>query len=333
MMRCALLCAALLFPFAAAARPVDAGADRGADGVLQLHWTDADPVDVYAPDGRLVAHGAMGGVSLPASTPRSRFLLRDTRDGISVPIGKRLLNLAAGSNFRELGGYPAAGGKHIRWGLIWRSAATPLITPQDGAAIAGLGLRQMIDLRSSEERVLAPTRVAGVPYSAVGYSFTALTKAEGGPEAIYRKMPLLLAPQMRLIFAALLRHDVPIAYNCSAGQDRTGFATALVLTALGTPRETIYADYLLSTRYRHPEFEMPVIDPAQHPGDPVAQIFANYNRPGRKPGPLATAEGKPFLNWAFDEMDKGWGSPQAYMAKELGVGPAELAKLRKLYLE
>ncbi len=62
----------------------------------------------------------------------------------------------------------------------------------------------------------------------------------------------MLAPQMRLLFNTLKRGEGPIEYNCSAGQDRTGFATALILSALGVPRETIYKDYLLSVKYRQP---------------------------------------------------------------------------------
>ena len=46
--------------------------------------------------------------------------------------------------------------------------------------------------------------------------------------AVYRRMPELLAPQLRILFQELLEGDGAVAYNCSAGQDRTGFATAMV---------------------------------------------------------------------------------------------------------
>jgi protein-tyrosine phosphatase len=191
----------------------------------------------------------------------------------------------------------------------------------------------MVDLRSSEERVLAPTRIAGVPYGAVGYSFQDLAK--GGSfnmPTLYRNFPELLKPQLRMIFADMLRGEVPLAYNCSAGQDRTGFATAMILSALGVPRATILADYLLSTQYRHPEFEMPPIDPAQHPGDPVAQMFAQAGK-ARKPGPLYGADGQPYLTFTFAEIDRRWGSTDGYLKSELGIGPVELAILRQRYLQ
>src|SRR3546814_7040686 len=83
---------------------------------------------------------------------------------------ERALPLEHGSNFRDIGGYPAAGGKHVRWGMIFRSGGTPLLNDADEQRIGALKLGEMVDLRSSEERVLAPTRIYGVRYTAVGYS-------------------------------------------------------------------------------------------------------------------------------------------------------------------
>jgi protein-tyrosine phosphatase len=325
------------------ARVSDPAVERDAQGQWHLQWQDPNPVDVYriaapgtaAAAPQLVASGASGQVALAAAEhQRGWFLLKDRRDGTQASVAERLLPLEQGSNFRDLGGYAGWGGKHVRWGMLYRSGATPLLTPGDLAQIQALNLQQMVDLRSSEERVLAPTRIAGVPYGAVGYSFQALMN--GGSfdmQTLYRGFPELLKPQLKMIFADLLRGDVPIAYNCSAGQDRTGFASAMILSALGVPRATILADYLLSTQYRHPEFEMPPIDPAQHPGDPVAQMFAPGAGKVRKPGPLYGADGQPYLTFSFAEIDRRWGSTDGYLKSELGLGPVELAILRQRYLQ
>src|SRR3546814_12094115 len=79
--------------------------------------------------------------------------------------------------------------------------------------------------------------------------------------AVYRDFPQQLVPQLRVLFDTLLAKEGPVVYNCSAGQDRTGFATAMIMSALGVPREVIYKDYLLSTGYRKPLYELPKIDP------------------------------------------------------------------------
>lgn len=330
----------------ASARVVDASVERTAQGRLVLHWTDSAPVDVIEGEGTDPAKGKViasavgkGGFELPAPAhSRPYFFLRDTRDKTVVTVAERVLPLDQGSNFRDLGGYPAADGKHVRWGMLFRSGATPLLSEPDRAEIAGLGLQQMIDLRSSEERQLAPSRITGVPYAAVGYAFDAvMPKGAFTPETGYPAMIDLLEPQLRLLFATLLRRQAPVVTNCSAGQDRTGIASAILLSALGVPRDVITRDYLLSTQYRHPEYEMPAIDPAQFPGNPAAAMFAHYRpaggKPAPRPQPLMTADGTPFLAFALAAIDHRWGSMDAYLVRQLGVGPAKLAQLRKDYLE
>ena len=325
------------------ARVSDATVERTAEGSLQLHWHDVNAVDIYVSKSvsrnlqaaQLIASSNHDGEFVLPAPPHERpyFMLKDHKDNTVVTVAERVLPLEQGSNFRDLGGYSAADGKHVRWGLLFRSGATPLLTDQDLAEVDTLSLGQMIDLRASEERVYAPTRISGVPYTAVGYSFANIVN--GGHydvETIYRDFPNMLAPQLRTLFNALLRKDAPLVFNCSAGQDRTGFASALILTALNVQRSVIYTDYLLSSTYRRPKYEMPQIDPAQHPDDPFAKIFAGMNG-AHKPQPLVGKGGQPFLVFAFDEIDKKWGSPEGYFKKELGIGPTQLAMLRKLYLE
>ena len=249
---------------------------------------------------------------------------------------ERVVPLEAGSNFRDIGGYPAAGERHVKWGLIYRSGGTPMLTAADRARIAGLHLTHMIDLRSDEERVLAPTRIYGVPYTAVGYRMADLMagfQGGGGPGEGYRRMPEFLAPQVRQVFTLLLRGEGPVVYNCSAGQDRTGFVTALILSVLGTPYATIIEDYHLSTKYRRPEFEMPRITPEQAAANPGAAIFARFQSDphASQPQPLMTAEGKPYLDFAFDEMRTRWGGVNGYLRREIGLTPADIARLRARY--
>ena len=332
----------------AAALVSDAVVERaGAD--LVLRWTARAPVDVLeaqrpdadAGQAQLVSRGDRDGKATVPADParRSYFLLRDTGDGSVTRVAERLVPLEQGSNFRDIGGYPGADGKHVRWGMIYRSGATAMLTPQDVAMVGQLGLKQMIDLRSSEERVLAPTKIDGVPYTAVGYSMKTILasmKSPGGvPQnggTLYRNLPTMLAPQMKLLFAALLSKQGPVEYNCSAGQDRTGFATAMILSALGTPRDVILQDYHLSTRYRQTEFEMPPIDPAAHPNDPVAAMFARSSAP-HSATPLKDPDGKAFLASAFEEIDAKWGSPEGYLQQVVGLTPIDIASLRATYLE
>lgn len=345
----ALTLAALLVAGQAHAAVTGEKVERPQPDQVVVTWTDTDPVDVFVankPDAALSAARLASGkdrdgrfefTAAPGSRPY--FLLRDGGDGQVSRTAERALPLQQGSNFRDLGGYPAAGGKHVRWGLIFRSGATPMLTDADLMMIKALNLREMVDLRSSEERSLAPTRIQGVPYAAVGYSMAGLMGATppglDQMGAIYRNFPALLAPQLRLLFADLLAGGAPVAYNCSAGQDRTGFASALILSALGVPRETIVADYHLSTTYRRPEFEMPRIDPAATSTNAAAAMFARFQQDPkyRTPQPLMDGEKRAYVEFALAEVESRWGSVEAYLDKELGVDAAGIAKLRAMYLE
>lgn len=338
----------LLLAGTAHAASIDApSVTRTAADALTVSWTGQGPVDVFLSDdpaaaahqAKLISAADRDGTETVKAAPgqRSYFLLKDRRSGETVRVAERLLPLQQGSNFRDIGGYPAAGGKRVRWGLIYRSGGQPLLTDADVRQVQALKLTKIVDLRSSEERVIAPTRVDGVPYQAIGYPMAALSagRAPGNGEGVYRRFPVFLAPQVKLVFQDLLGRKGPIAYNCSAGQDRTGFVTAIILSALGVPRETITADYHLSTTYRLPEWEMPKIDTVAQANNPVAMFFAKYqvNAAAAKPTPLKDPDGTSFLSYAFSEVEKRWGSVDAYLEQEAGVTPEDIATLRAHYLE
>lgn len=334
----------------AAALVTDAAVDRTAPNQLTVHWTAKGPVDLMQADtpdadvatAKLVSKGDRDGKEAVTVDPASRayFLIRDPKDGSVTRVAERLIPLKQGSNFRDIGGYPGADGKHVRWGLIYRSGATAMLSPEDVATVGTLHLTQLVDLRSDEERVLAPTKIDGVPYTAVGYSMERILEKMKSPSGVpqnggtlYRDLPLMLAPQMKLLFAALLRKEGAVEYNCSAGQDRTGFATAMILSALGTPRDVILKDYHLSTGYRQPQWEMPPIDVAAHPNNPIAKMFAASNGHAQKAQPLMDPDGKAFLTSAFEEVDAKWGSPEGYLQQVVGLTPVDIAALRATYLE
>jgi protein-tyrosine phosphatase len=326
----------------------NASATRTGPNALAISWEARGPVDVLVSDSpdataktaTLVSKADADGRHMVEAGVRDRryILLHDPKTGETLRVAERLVPLEQGSNFRDIGGYPAAGGKHVRWGRLYRSGGQPLLTEADVAEIQSLGLKSMIDLRSMEERQLAPSRVTGVPYTAIGYSMRALMPASqtamqnGGN--VYRNFPTLLAPHLALVFDRLLDDEAPLAYNCSAGQDRTGFVTAMILSALGVPRDVILADYHLSTDLRRPEYEMAKITPEAAAADPVAALFARYQTPAAaKPTPLKDAEGRAFLDAAFDEIETRYGSVDAYLEKAAGLTPAARALLRAKYLE
>jgi protein-tyrosine phosphatase len=344
--------ATLLMAHAAATAEVsNASVERLSATRVAVTWTSQSPVDVYLlqrPDashegGQLVADdNRTGRIEVDvAALQRHYFLLRDTNDGDASFAGERILPLEQGSNFRDLGGYATADGKHVKWGRLYRSGATPMLSAQDLLQIEALELTDLVDLRSTEERALAPTRIDGVKYTAVGYSF--MNGQAGGTETAdsprmdkgYKRMPMRRARQFKVLFETLLEDDSTVAFNCSAGQDRTGVASALVLTALGVPRESIVADYHLSTMYRKPAYEMRKIDPALAPDNSAEKFFAEFLKDpaASVPKPLYDSNQKSLILYALEELEAQYGSVEGYLKAELGIGPAEIARLRAEFLE
>lgn len=341
---------ALAAASAQATPPADARAERDASGNLVVSWADDNPVDIFvsnSPDAAFARTGVIsakdrdGREAVPdAGTQRRYFILRDTRTGDQTRVAERVLTLDQGSNFRDIGGYATSTGRRIKWGKIYRSGATPLLTDRDVDQIKSLGIVDMIDLRSSEERVLAPTRLNGIRYTAIDYSMMSMmptSRVAGSADmtALYHRMPSFLAPHLRIVFDDLLGAKGPILYHCSAGQDRTGVTSAIILAALGVPRDTIIGDYHLSTTYRRPQYEMPPISPALIETNPVAKMFAMYQKApnASTPNPLKEADGKAFLLGALDEIDTRWGSVDAFLMKEIGLTKTDLARLRATYTE
>ena len=315
---------------------------------VKVSWNDSDAVDIIVTDTPVAAGAAIpvvkasrkreAVVAMPANK-RQFVVVRDGGDGSLMLAAERELPLAKGSNFRDLGGYKGAGGKTVRWGKVFRSGALPLLTDEDYTLLGGLNLGTIVDLRSLEEREVAATQLddrSGALFVSNDYSLKPLMANMGSMkgEYVYTGMEKLLAPQYRSLFKRLLADDGAVMYHCSAGQDRTGIASALILSALGVDRETILADYHLSTQLRRPQNEMPPIDPGNFPNNPIVQYYAAA---AKKPGgvkaePLYSASGKSHLAQFFEVIDRDYGGVEGYLAT-LGITAVDVARLRSLYLD
>jgi protein-tyrosine phosphatase len=342
-----ICCAVMAVPAYAAD---SASVERSSPDQLTVKWTNKNPVDIYVTGdpaapvsaATLLSAKDVDGVhvyTVPA-TSRAYFLLRDSKTKKTVEVAERLFPLEQGSNFRDVGGYVGAGGKSVKWGKIFRSGAMPLLSERDYALLSGLKIKSIVDLRSLEEREVAATELddrTGALFISNDYSLKPLMRNFGAQngENVYVGMEKMLKPQYRAIFARLLADDGSVMYNCSAGQDRTGLASALVLSALGVDRETILTDYHLSTASRRLQWEMPKLNPADYPNNLIVQY---YTAAAKKPGgaiaePLYSKSGVSHLVQFFAYLDREYGGVDAYLQKELNVGPTDVARLRALYLE
>lgn len=328
----------------------NASVKRSAPDQVSITWTSNVPVDVFVTQdpvapiskAQLISEKDSDGshIATDTATSRSYFLLRNSKTRKVTMVAERLFPLEQGSNFRDEGGYLAADGKRVKWGKIFRSGAMPLLSEKDYTLISGLKIKSIVDLRSLDEREVAPTELddrTGALFLSNDYSLKKLmtNSALMKGETIYAGMEKMLRPQYRVIFARLLAADGAVLYNCSAGQDRTGVASALILSALGVDRETIIKDYHLSTPSRRTQWEMPQLNPADYPGNFIVQYYASA---AKKPGgvqaePLYSKSGVSHLIQFFAYLETEYGGVESYLQKELNVGPEEIKRLRALYLE
>ncbi|MFI1970493.1 tyrosine-protein phosphatase [Streptomyces cinnamoneus] len=303
--------------------------ERG-DGTYTLAWRapGAHPVTVYA-DGRPVARGGaeqtvtVGG--LPAADRRWFRLVPDK--GGALTLADRSLHLAAATNFRDAGGYRTSDGRWVRMGAVYRTGEVAKLTDADLAALERLGMRTDYDLRMKDERAKAPDRLPqGTRYVVAdvvddedpsGNQPTTPEAMAAAMDEAYRSY--IWKPSARKAYGALLRDAAKpgshgLFFHCTAGKDRTGWANAVLLTALGVDRATVMRDYLATNDYRAKE-NKEILDSL--PPDVAALV-------------TPALEARPaYLNAAFDEVEARYGSFDAYVRDGLGLTGQELDELRR----
>jgi protein-tyrosine phosphatase len=167
---------------------------------------------------------------------------------------RRSIPLEGCLNFRDLGGYPTADGRTVRWRRVFRSDALHLLTPTDVAVVRDeLAVRDVIDLRSSAE-----VRSEGQgPLAEEDIRFHHVPLFDGEVRAEDRKQAAQVSLVDRYIFLAELAQDrigrviatiaaagAGAVFHCAAGKDRTGVISAIVLGLLGVPDDVVVADYV-----------------------------------------------------------------------------------------
>jgi len=249
---------------------------------------------------------------------------------------RRAVQLEGGSNFRDLGGYPAAGGKHVKWGRIYRSADISKLTDGDLQALQSRHVALVCDLRGPQEVAQAPDRLpAGARRLALPAGSEKIDPrllAGGGKNvnrdslmrAVYTNTSFFRA-KYKPMFDELLALPAPDALllHCTAGKDRTGIGAALVLSALGVSRQTILSDYAATDTYWQAGREQSLQRLAQ--AGLSAEAVAAYR-------PLLAAN-PAYLAGTFATIEQQYGSVDKYLAQEMGLTPPKLAALRAKYLQ
>ena len=283
-----------------------------------------------------------------ASSTYGNQAVADTPAQLSQPAAAgRSIGVVSVPNLRDLGGYRTSTGEVIKDGLVYRSSQLSSIGAADMEALDKLRLKVTYDLRTAEERKRHPDELPAGVYdvwldvladaSRAGpaavekllHDPKAANAALGGgkAEALFSRSyrDLISLPSARREFRKLFlglgdRNQLPAIFHCTTGKDRTGWAAAALLTLLGVPRDAVYEDYLRSNDYILPAYQSAIDTFVAAGGDPGVPSAILGVRPE-------------YLDAAFDEMKKQYGSIEGYFAQGLSIDEAQQQLIRNILLE
>lgn len=245
-------------------------------------------------------------------------------------------------NLRDLGGINLGPGRRVRPGVVLRSGQLSGTDPVDDATLAALGIRTVVDLRTADERATAPDRlppgarlfvadVLGDDPGVAPARLRALLADPGEAERLlgggkaeeifaetYRRM--VLSPRAAAAYRAFVDTVAdaaarPVLFHCTAGKDRTGWATTLLLLLLGASRDVVRTEFLSVN---------PVVRVAYRP---YVQGFLDAGGDPEIASAIIEVRSR-YLDTALDAMDERWGGLEGYVRDGLRVPVLTLRRLR-----
>jgi len=263
---------------------------------------------------------------------------------------ERQVKLDGQSNFRDVGGYQTSDGRRVKWGEVYRSGELHKLTDADVAKLDALGIKTVANFLTEREirsrghdRLPDGTREIPLPMEAGNLGDLAAVVNEARGTGDFSRVPVELNPEIHSIlmdegreyYATLLRviadpANRPMVYHCSHGVHRTGTATAILLSALGVPWETVRQDYLLSNKYRKEEVDRRINELRLLAADTFLVEPEEVDATNIKAFYVLEPS---YIDASLDEAVKQYGSMDNYIREGLGITDKELASLREQLLE
>lgn len=260
----------------------------------------------------------------------------------------RWVKLRGANNTRDLGGLRTADGKRVKCGTLYRSGEL------SGLSASGFrmleekyGVSTLVDLRTAEEIEGCPVPACcPIPVVHIPILRQAMRGITRDSEPMRKKMQAILAAGMseaefmrecykemvfspearmgyRRIFDLLLSHEKgAILFYCSAGRDRTGIITWLILSALGVPEDTILDDYMLTPgSIRRKALGVRILKALRYFDRAEADFAFAFMLP---------SEGR--IRGALEYITDNYGSMDAYLREGIGLTEERFLQLREKYL-
>ncbi|MBI9102152.1 MAG: tyrosine-protein phosphatase [Spirochaetales bacterium] len=246
-------------------------------------------------------------------------------------------------NFRDIGGYKTVEGKKVRWGLLYRSAVLRSLTADDRKYMDRLGIKYVVDFRSVNEKEKDGDKIdEGIDYKHMPIAAGGDDLQQKIQEFIHGKRELDIHLFMIDMYKEIIQNfsgiyrewltgflqaekQLPQVFHCTAGKDRTGLGSAIILSILNVPQETIFEDYLL-TNTCNQRINNKILS--------RIKLITLFRTKKGDISPLLMAH-EDYLSTAFSEIDKIWGSFDNYCHAEDGLNlkDSDLKNFRDLFLE
>ncbi len=253
--------------------------------------------------------------------------------------------LSTTHNTRDLGGIINENGEVIRPFAIIRSDSLNKLSAADAATLQNTyHVTNIIDFRSDAEVTAQPdANKAMFFYQHKGISpqlyyldpnnsiKSLVSKIKNGDQTGDQMMIDMYAyiadskqsiSAYKALFQTLLTNDNATLYHCTSGKDRTGVATALILSALNVDRGVINANYLESNTYRQATIDADLAKAKKYTKDQkVLDILQDME-----------SVKQPYLDAYFNELNAKYGSVNDYLHNQLGLTDQDIQTLQAKYL-
>ena len=250
---------------------------------------------------------------------------------------ERHIDIQGAHNLRDLGGYHTNDGGIIKWRKIFRAGLLGKIKETEIDKMQALKLESICDFRTLAEQEATPDRWYNLE-QLNRFSFPIgegrvdklgwiKSRSPGAGKDHYlnkanRSYVLKHTDRFKAFFRILLDdRNYPILYHCTAGKDRTGFASFLLLNALGVDHETIQADYLLTNKYLE-SF-------AEKASEKISKKL-DVDQQHIKSIFLAKVD---YLDGALDIIAQNYGTLDMYLKDALKIGAPEIKQLKKILVD
>lgn len=230
------------------------------------------------------------------------------------------------TNFRDIGGYKTRDGYTVKKGVLFRSSPILFDSEENKQAFIDLNIQNILDFRSSEEvemhqdDVVENSQYIRISALKNEQNFDLKTVALRDDVDTVRKMFRIIYENLpfsnkayQKMFDLLCAHE-SMVFHCTAGKDRTGVASLLILKTLGVSDEIIMQDYLKSNDNLN-EGQLKILPQLN---ESLQELF--YAR-------------EKYLNYTMEAIHSKYSSFEEFLNVEYNIDEEKIELIKSYYLE